>query len=251
MIAATKLLLKFSPGKDNAKLAKLEKLMKRKLYTFSLPSGVSCPYADECLAKVVKNSEGRSKMWYGPDMKYVCYSATLESIYSEMLRQREHNMEILEVAARSVREAADIILESIPDNCQVIRLHVGGDFKTRNYFRAWCLALLDRPDILGYTYTKSLPFWVLEREAGRIPPNFILTASYGGKADRLIEKHGLRYVKVVNTVAQAKSEGLPIDHDDRHASLRKYENINFALLIHGKQQKGSEAGAAVKALNGH
>lgn len=162
MVGENPLRLKFSPGKDNTKLAKLEKLMKRKLYTFSLPSGVSCPYADECLAKVVRNSEGRSKMWYGPDMKYVCYSATLESIYPEMLRQREHNIKILEVAGSNIREAADIILDSIPANCQVIRLHVGGDFKTRPYFRAWCLALLDRPDILGYAYTKSLPFWVLE-----------------------------------------------------------------------------------------
>jgi hypothetical protein len=250
MIAAAQGLLKFSPGVDNIKLARLERLTKRKVSTFSLVSGETCPYANECLAKVVR-VDGRAKMWYGPEMKHVCYSASLESIYPTMLAQREYNSnEILTLAARSWRAAADLIVESIPKNTQVIRIHVGGDFKTRPYFRAWCAALADRPDIVGYAYTKSLPFWVLEREAGRVPRNFLLTASYGGKADPWIKKHNLRYVKVVKSVMEAHILGLPIDHDDRHAAMEKYRNLNFALLIHGKQRAGSDEGKAVRALRG-
>jgi hypothetical protein len=40
---------------------------------------------------------------------------------------------------------------------------------------------------------------------------------------------------------------LDIDHDDSHAAL---PGPSFALLIHGIQPAGSEAGKAVRALRG-
>lgn len=47
--------------------------------------------------------------------------------------------------------------------------------------------------------------------------------------------------------AEADELGLEIDHDDSHAAL---PGPSFALLIHGIQPKGSEAGKAVRALRG-
>ena len=43
---------------------------------------------------------------------------------------------------------------------QVVRLHVGGDFFSSNYFDAWLYVVGERPDLLAYGYTKSLQFWV-------------------------------------------------------------------------------------------
>jgi hypothetical protein len=52
----------------------------------------------------------------------------------------------------------------------------------------------------------------------------------------------------VYSEAKAKRLGLPIDHDDHHAYSLK--GGDFALLIHGVQPSGSEAGKAVRALRG-
>jgi hypothetical protein len=251
MIAAKRELLRFSPGGDNAKLIKLQTLTRRKLYTFSLVSGATCPYANECLAKVKIDKDGKRSIWRGPEMQHQCFSASMELIFPAVHDQRISNgTKVLELAARSWKAAADLIVESIPQDAQLIRIHVGGDFKTRSYFKAWCEALKQLPHIRGYAYTKSLPFWVLERDLGNIPQNLLLTASVGGKADKLIEKHNLRWSKVVFSVAQARREGLAIDHDDRHAAMEKYRNTNFSLLIHGKQAAGSPASKAVAALKG-
>jgi hypothetical protein len=62
--------------------------------------------------------------------------------------------------------------------------------------------------------------------------NFVLTASFGGRYDNLIEQHKLKYAKVVYSVEQAKELNLAIDHDDTHAYLT---NESFALLLHGTQ----------------
>jgi hypothetical protein len=252
MIAASRELLRFSPGGDNAKLKELQKRMGRKLYTFSLVSGETCPYADKCLAKVQINEMGKRTIWRGPEMEHQCFSASMELIFPAVHNQRIHNGTlILELAARDYKAAADLICASMPQDCSLLRIHVGGDFKTRPYFRAWCEALKRMPHILAYAYTKSIPFWLLEREAGNIPDNFILTASVGGKADKLIFKNKLRYVRVVHTVALAERFWrLPIDHDDSHACMPEYRNQNFALLIHGKQPAGSPASKAVSALKG-
>jgi hypothetical protein len=71
--------------------------------------------------------------------------------------------------------------------------------------------------------------------------NFILTASVGGKHDHLIENLGLRTAEVVFSEEEAKQKGLEIDHTDEHAAQ---PGGSFALLIHGTQPAGSEAGKA-------
>ncbi len=80
--------------------------------------------------------------------------------------------------------------------------------------------------------------------------NFILTASYGGRDDELIDQHGLRSAKVVFSETEAEELGLEIDHDDSHAARPSVKNLDFALLVHGTQPKGSEASEALKALKG-
>lgn len=235
-------MIKFTRG--NAKLDKLEKRVKGQVWTFSILSGHSCPYARECQSKAV---EVGSKLGVvdGPHTQFRCFSASQEAFYRNLYNHRKDNMVIVEEAAKSIDNAASLLIASIPAKAKVIRLHVGGDFKTQAYFDAWLLVAKRRPDLIFYAYTKSLPFWV--KRIGEIPHNFVLTASYGGYKDDLIDKHNLKYVKVVKTVYEAKKLKLPIDSDDSHALNKEG---NFALLIHGIQPAGSAYGKAVKKLNG-
>ena len=80
--------------------------------------------------------------------------------------------------------------------------------------------------------------------------NFVLTASYGGRDDHMIDQFNLRSAKVVFSEAEANSLGLDIDHDDSHAANPAWRDNSFALLVHGTQPAGSEAATALKELKG-
>lgn len=237
-------MLKF--GKNNSKLKNLAAKIGCDVYTFSIPSGHACPFAHLCLSKAIVEN-GKRKIIDGPHTQYRCFSASSEVIYPALYDMVWHNWNELK-ACRSLHEMTVLILESIPVKARCIRIHIDGDFYTPTYFKAWCDVALLRNDILFYAYTKSLPFWVDNRDI--VPDNFILTASRGGTRDDLIDSENLREARVVYTEAEAKSLGLEIDHDDSHAALPRLKHQSFALLIHGIQPAGSEAGEAVRALNG-
>jgi hypothetical protein len=140
-----------------------------------------------------------------------------------------------------------LIQASLPSSATIVRIHVGGDFFSESYFRAWINVACNNPNVKFYAYTKSLPSWIAALKTNSIPENFRLTASEGGKWDSLIAEHGLKTSKVVFSIEEAAALGLQIDHDDSHA----YDGRDsFALLIHGTQAKGSSAGRAVRSLNG-
>ena len=235
-------------GKANAKLRGLEQVLEVKLVTFSLLSGFSCPYAKECLSQAVENSEGRRHIEDGKHTEFRCFSASQEVQYTGVYNSRKNNMDILEIAAQSHLDAADIIESSLPPKATCVRIHVGGDFKTQAYFDTWLEVAKRNPNILFYAYTKSLPFWVARLGALEFITNFVLTASRGGWRDDLIEKHGLREAIVVFSEEEADRLNLEIDHDDSHAADPNWRNLDFALLIHGSQPAGSKASKALQQL---
>lgn len=236
-------------SRGNAKLDKLEKLTGRRVYSLSQLSGHTCPFAKECHAQAVEQPSGGRKLLRGAHSRFTCFSASQEIIFTPVYKTRKGNGELIRLAGEpnGVIKAGLALLESIPLDAGIIRIHVGGDFKTQSYFDSWLYAAKHRLDLQFYAYTKSLPFWLKRRSQLEGLHNFALTASYGGYKDDLIEKHKLRFAKVIFSEAEAEAEGLPIDHDDSHA-LNPVGN--FALLLHGKQAKGSEAAAALKTLNG-
>lgn len=235
--------------KANNKLKGLETKVGGKVYAFSLLSGWSCPFAKECYAKAVKTDAGY-RIQDGPDMQFRCYSASEEVRLPSVFKSRNDNFEALKSCGNNVDKMAAMIQAALPKKVAYIRIHAAGDFFTKNYFLAWVKVAHNNPKIVFYAYTKSLPFWVYARDNGLLPNNLILTASYGGTHDHLISQENLRYTKVVESVADAKALGLPIDKNDIAAALPSRRNISFALLIHGPQQAGSLWGKAVKLLKG-
>ena len=221
-------LLSFQKG--NAKLGK-------RIYTFSLPSGYTCPFAKDCLAKVDRIS---GKLTDGPDTQFRCFSASQEALFPAVRKSRWNNFEKILNAIKN-NTLVDLILKNIPKKATIIRVHVAGDFFNQAYFNAWMQVARNRPDIIFYAYTKSIGFWI--NQLGNIPSNFKLNASYGGKQDNLIEQYNLKYAKVVFSVEQAGN--LKIDHDDTSAYMR---DESFCLLIHNTQPKGSEASKALSKL---
>ncbi len=238
--------------KNMAKVARLVKFLtckgkrNRKIFSLDLLAGFSCPFAEQCLSKVKQTDDGL-KIVDGPKTEFRCFSASQEAIYTNTYKRRKSNMDYLQ-ESKTVEDIADKLCLALPKNAGIVRIHVSGDFYNEAYFLAWIEVANRNPDRLFYAYTKSLGWWVKHRD--NIPKNLVLTASYGGRQDHLIEEHGLRYVKVVYSVDEAKQLGLKIDSNDSFAANPNWRDKSFALLIHGIQPKGSEAGKAVSALNG-
>ena len=217
---------------------------RRKVYSFDLLSGWSCPQAKDCLSKVVQLDVGR-RIKDGPHTQFRCFSASQEATFPSAYNKRKANFDALK-SLQTTYGMAKIISEAIPKNLGICRIHVAGDFFNEKYFRAWRMVAEWHPDRLFYAYTKSLQFWLDNREL--IPDNFVLTASRGGRQDHLIDQHNLRESKVVFSEAEAEALGYEIDHTDEHAAIPEIRDESFALLIHGVQPKGSKASDAIKQL---
>jgi len=221
-------------GKGNAKLD-------GNIQTFSLPSGFTCPGASACLSKANRDT---GKITDGAGCEFRCFSASQECLFRNVRESRWNNLELLRTAL-TVEGMKALILQSLPSTPfqVVVRIHVAGDFFSQAYFDAWLEVAKEKKNFLLYAYTKSLPFWVAR--LADIPSNFILTASFGGKFDAMIEAHNLRFAKVVYTEEQAAALGLEIDHDDSHAYTA---GASFALLLHGTQPAGTPANMALRKL---
>ena len=141
-----------------------------------------------------------------------------------------------------VQSVADLIHDSLPKKFDIMRVHVGGDYFSVDYLKAWIEVAKRNPEKIFYSYSKSLHLF----RQFALPENLVLTASRGGKYDELIDLHGWKEALVVYSEQEAIDKGLEIDHDDTHAAFGKE---NFALLIHGTQPKGSTASLALSAIN--
>ena len=82
---------------------------------------------------------------------------------------------VVEVYARNM--GSDV--PPIPDECQVLRIHVSGDFDSIEYIDNWISRLLERPDVTCWAYTRSwrVPELLPNLEALRNLPNVQLFAS--------------------------------------------------------------------------
>lgn len=244
--------IKFSNA--NTKIKKLYKVAelspwlsnKRKVYSFDLLSGHSCPFASDCLSKAIQ-VDGKRKIKDGPNTKFRCFSASQEVVYTNTYKRRKANFESLRHLETS-QDMADLIQSVMPKNTGIVRIHVAGDFFNYKYFLAWIKTAERNPDTLFYAYTKSLVFWIRAMESHGIPSNLVLTASRGGRRDDLIDSYQLRESIVVFSEQEAENKNLVIDYDDSHAARPDLSGDSFALLIHGVQQKGSEAADALKTL---
>jgi hypothetical protein len=119
------------------------------------------------------------------------------------------------------------IADAMPNNLGICRIHVAGDFFNQKYFRAWHLIAEWYPDRLFYAYTKSLSWWVEDRDS--LPDNLVLTASRGGRLDFMIDEFNLRESKVVFSEAEAEALGYEIDHTDELAAIPEIRDESFAL----------------------
>ena len=236
--------LKF--GDPNAKLKKMIKKVGLVLKTFTLPAGHTCPAAKDCFSRADRET---GKVTDGPDTVFRCFMASAEARSPSLRKLVWHNLELIKEALKRDAQAgfenmphtSQLIHKSLPKKFDIMRVHVGGDYFSREYLMAWIEVAKLNPDKVFYSYSKSLHLF----KQFALPENLVLTASRGGKHDDLIDLHGWKEALVVYSEEEAAESGLEIDHDDTHAA---FGEENFALLIHGTQPAGSMASQALQAI---
>lgn len=240
-------MFKFSPA--NTKLKKLNKVVElenynsvsgKKVYSFDLLSGYTCPGANECLSRVVEIN-GSRKIKDGPNTQFRCFSASQEALLTNVYNLRKHNTTLMR-SLSSTKQITKMLVDSLPKNAGIVRFHVSGDIFKAAQFLSYCKLAELNQNTLFYGYTKSLPIFIKYRD--KMPSNFRMLASRGGKYDDLIDEYDLPFSRVVFSIKEAEDLGLPIDDDDSHAAL----GISCALLAHGTMPKGSDAAKAISLL---
>ena len=186
------------------------------VYEYNLPTGTTCPFAMECKV-VVDKVTGKFDVTKG---QYRCYASSAER-FPAVRNHRHNNFDFVKNGGVPI----------IPKDCKAIRIHSSGDFFNQMYFDMWIKLAGENPSVEMWAYTKSLKYWI--NRLNDIPKNLILTASYGGKTDNLIEKFNLKNVKVYASVEEVPANR-PIDTNDKFARI---PNINFALLDNMKYSK--------------
>ena len=228
--------LKMSKG--NAKLSKDTLIL-------SISAGLSCPGSSLCRAWVTLKDDKRV-LNRGPESMFTCFAASEELRYPNVFKSRKYNYDLINsyVLKNDLKGLTDLINKSIQanrKNITKVRIHESGDFYHPLYLQAWLNVAKLNKDLKFYCYSKSLDFFL----EVLLPNNFYMVASYGGRYDYLIDQgYFTKYSKVVFSENEAIKLGLRIDKDDSLC----FGNKPFALLLHGMQEKGSEAGEALKLI---
>ena len=230
------MILKMSKG--NAKLSKDTLIL-------SISAGITCPGSNACKAFVTLKDDKRV-LNRGLESMFTCFAASEELRYPNVFKSRKYNYDLINsyVIKKDLNGLTDLINRSIQSNRKNItktRIHESGDFYHPLYLQAWLNVARLNKDLKFYCYSKSLDFFL----EVLLPNNFYMVASYGSRHDYLIDQgYFPKYSKVVFSEDEAKKLNLEIDKDDSLC----FGNKPFALLLHGMQEKGSEAGEALKLI---
>lgn len=189
------------------------------VYEWNIPTGTTCPFALECKVTVDRLT-GKFDIDKG---LYRCYAASAER-FPAVRERRWKNFELVKNNIKPI----------IPEKCKAIRIHSSGDFFNQKYFDMWLEIAKQNPNIEMWAYTKSLQYWV--NRINEIPNNLVLTASYGGRQDYLINEYNLK-----NVVVYQSKDLVPLDRKiDNNDDLARIPNLNFALLDNMKVSKKTD-----------
>lgn len=127
-----------------------------RVWTFSLPSFVTCPGAS-------------------PWCRKHCYAWRLERLRPACRRAYVRNLTLSLYPERFVEH----VLESLPEDAPLVRIHVGGDYYGPEYAAAWRDICDARPDTQFWSYTRSwgVPMILPHLELLRAAPNLQLFGS--------------------------------------------------------------------------
>lgn len=186
---------------QNSKLKKTSKMNNLRVFNFGIPAQDTCIWAGEC--------------------KKFCYASKGAYIWSNVKPAFQRRLE--ETKKDNFHEI--MVKEIVKKKATHIRIHDSGDFYSREYLHKWFKVMELLPNITFYAYSKSLPLF----EKEKLPKNFILIKSEGGKRDDLIKEND-RHARIFKTEQELLNSGyVNASNDDLQAIGM---NNKIGLVIH-------------------
>lgn len=187
---------------QNSKLKKTSVANGIKVMNFGIPAQSTCLWADKC--------------------KKYCYASKGAYIWSNV----KPAFEAREKITRQDNFPQLMIAEIVKRKVDVVRIHDSGDFYSREYVQKWFKVMESLPQVKFYAYTKSLPLF----DGVKLPSNFVLIKSEGGKRDDLINPTVDRHARIFKTEAELLAEGYANASDNDLIAIGN--NPKIGLLSH-------------------
>src|SRR5574343_1204086 len=163
---------------QNSKLKKTSDVNNAVVYNFGIPAQDTCLWAGDC-KKVCYASKG-----------FYRFANTAKAFKDRLAVTKQDNF-------------PDLLFEEIIlKKATHIRIHDSGDFYSREYLHKWLKVIEALPHVQFYAYSKSLPLF----EGEKLPDNFILIKSEGGKRDDLIGKDD-RHARIFTSLDELIKSG--------------------------------------------
>lgn len=187
---------------QNSKLKKTSKASGMRVYNFGIPAQDTCLWAGEC--------------------KKYCYASKGAYIWSNVKPAFERRLEVTKQNDFPQIMAAEIKKKKATH----VRIHDSGDFYSREYLQKWFKVMDMMPDVTFYAYSKSLPLF----EGVKLPSNFILIKSEGGKRDDLINPMVDRHARIFKSIDELEKAGYVNASENDLMAIS--DNFRVGLVAH-------------------
>jgi hypothetical protein len=209
----------------NSKLQKAAGLHDAIVASFTIPAGLTCPYAGACALGCY--AKAGAFLWKAPREKHLRnLEATKDLEFVEEMVD-----EVMALSRKAERKGQRVF----------IRIHDAGDFYSQEYFDKW-IEIASRVGersvrVTFYAYTKSLNMV----RARFLPLNMTFVFSTGGKLDSTINTETERHTKVFSTEAELVAAGYTnASADDLVAADRNVKKVG--LVFHGSRKQAQAWG---------
>lgn len=187
---------------QNSKLATTSKLSNAKVFNFGIPAQDTCIGALEC--------------------KKYCYASKGFYRFKNVARAFEARLAQTKQDDFPVNMITNIIEKKLTH----VRIHDSGDFYSREYLAKWLCIIDALPHVYFYAYTKSIPLF----KGLKLPENFTVIYSLGGKWDNMIDINQDRHAKIFPTLDELLAAGyIDTSENDLNATTN---NPKVGLINH-------------------
>lgn len=197
------------------------KLKRDGIYSFGIPAYksstglITCPGALSC----IKGCYARNGLYLMPSVKHA------QEKRLELTRDTELFVAVIDTEIRKRK-------------VKVLRIHDSGDFYSAEYRDAWFQVMRYNPTVRFYAYTKNLPLFHMVK----LPVNFTLIASEGGKYDKRINPEKNRHSRVFSSLEELHAAGY-VDTTEHDKNAYESKSNKIGLVYHGGKGKAWKTSA--------
>ncbi len=195
------------------------KLKRDGIYSFGIPayksaSGMlTCPAAKNCIIG--------------------CYAKNGTYNFPSVKNAQEKRLELTKDTELFI---AVIDMELRKRKVKILRIHDSGDFYSKAYLDAWLSIIELNPNIRFYAYTKMIPLFLNKK----LPANFTVIYSEGGKFDAMIDVSKDRHSRVFSDISELKQAKYADTTTNDINAIG--DNKRIGLVYHGVNSKAWRTG---------